>query len=303
MRLITLLVVIGGLAAGTLWAGRYGWGPVVIVNEWENKIPLLLGSPWREPIVHPGLTWRIPVIEEMVTLDKRLQFLDADPVEMQIESERLEVDYYAVWRIGNPLLFLRNFPGGSEGASVIIQRRLKSLVGAAVGRMTLQQLLARSGLIGDLGDQLSSDMAAKGIQIIDVRINRTELPEEARSAAYDQMREQRRAISRQHRATGEREAREIRAKAERAANTMLAEARSQAEITRGEGDAEAAGIYASAYSQDPEFYAFYRSLSAYRRTLGSRMTLVLPPDHAFFRYLRPRGSLGEAVVVEETSAP
>ncbi|MFP6640590.1 MAG: protease modulator HflC, partial [Myxococcota bacterium] len=247
--------------------------------------------------------WRIPLVEEMLTLDKRFQFLDADPVEMQIESERLQVDYYAVWRIGDPLLFLRNFPGGSEGATVIIKRRLKSLVGAAVGRMTLQELLARSALIGDLGDQLSPDMAAKGVQIIDVRINRTELPEEARSAAYDQMREQRRAISRQHRATGEREAREIQAKAEREGNTLLAASSSQAEITRGAGDAEAAAIYASAYSQAPEFYAFWRSLAAYRRTLGSRMTLILPPEHEFFRYLQPAIAVGGSVGVKEGSPP
>ena len=113
------------------------------------------------------------------------------------------------------------------------------------------------------------------------------------------MREQRRAISRQHRATGEREAREIQAKAEREANTLLAASRSQAEITRGAGDAEAAAIYASAYSQAPEFYAFWRSLAAYRRTLGSRMTLVLPPEHEFFRYLQPAIAVG----VKEDSPP
>ena len=168
MRFFSLLLLLVGLAAGTIWAGQYGWGPVVIVNEWQSKIPLLLGAPWREPIVQPGPTWRIPLIEEMVTIDKRLQFLDADPMEMQIESERLEVDYYAIWKIDNPLLFRRSFPAGSKEAEVIIQRRLKSLVGAAVGQMTLQQLLARSGLIGDLGDKLSSDLAEKGIKVVDI---------------------------------------------------------------------------------------------------------------------------------------
>lgn len=296
MRLFSLLLLVVGLAAGTLWAGQYGWGPVVIVNEWESKIPLLLGSPWREPIIRPGPTWRIPLIEEMVTIDKRLQFLDAQPMEMQIESERLEVDYYAIWKIDNPLLFRRSFPGGSNAATVIIQRRLKSLVGAAVGHMTMQQLLARSGLIGDLGEKLSLDLAEKGIQIVDIRINRTELPAEARSAAYDQMREQRRAISREHRAAGEREAREVRAKAQRQARKILAEAGSQAEITRGLGDAEATAIYAHAYSKNPEFYAFTRSLSAYRMTLGKKTTLVLSPAHPFFRYLDP------AVVVFEEGA-
>ena len=158
-------------------------------------------------------------------------------------------------------------------------------MGATVGRMTLQELLARSDLIKDLGDSVRKDMAAKGIDIVDVRINRTELPKKALSAAYDQMREQRRAISREYRAKGEREAREIRAKADRAARTVLAEAESQADLTRGEGDAKAAAIYAEAYSRDEDFYAFTRSLAAYRATLKDRTTLIVSPDETFFRYL------------------
>ncbi|MEE3326974.1 MAG: protease modulator HflC [Myxococcota bacterium] len=287
MKFIMTLLFLLGVGAGTIWIGQFGWGPVVIVNEWEDKIPLLLGSPWREPIVTPGPTWRIPLIEEMVTLDKRLQFLDADPVEMQIESERLEVDYYAVWRMADPLLFRRSFPGGSDAAALIIKRRLKSLVGATVGRMTLQELLARSELIDDLGESLRKDMAAKGVDIVDVRINRTELPKKALSAAYDQMREQRRAISREYRAKGEREAREIRAKADREARTVLAEAESRSQLTRGEGDAQAAAIYAKAYMQDEDFYIFTRSLAAYRATLKQRTTLVLSPQETFFRFLAP----------------
>ncbi|MAI77837.1 MAG: HflC protein [Deltaproteobacteria bacterium] len=285
MKFLSFLLLLLGTAAGTLWAGQYGWGPVVIVNEWEDKIPLLFGSPWRDPIVEPGPTWRIPLVEEMITLDKRLHFLDAEPVEMQIESERLEIDYYAVWRMGDPLLFRRSFPGGADAAALIIKRRLKSLVGATVGRMTLNELLSRSGLVDDLDQKLREDMGAKGVQIVDVRINRTELPEKARSAAYDQMREQQRAISREHRAKGEREAREIRAKADGQARTILAKASSDAELMRGAGDAEAASIYSDAYMQDREFYSFTRSLSAYRKTLGRRTTLVLSPDHSFYRYL------------------
>jgi membrane protease subunit HflC len=288
MRWVFGLLIGLGTAAGVVWAGQYGLGPAVVVNEWEYKIPLLLGAPWRETLSQPGLTWRIPLIEEMVTLDKRLQLLDAEPVEMQIESERLSIDYYAVWKVVNPLAFRRSFPGGSADARLVIQRQLKSVVGAAVGRMSLAELLARAKIVDGLDEAISSSLASKGIEIVDVRINRTELPEEARNAAYDQMREQRRAISREYRARGERQAREIRAKADREAHTVLAEARSKAEITRGEGDAEAAGIYAAAYGRDPEFYAFLRSLQAYRNTLNVNTTLVLSPDHEFLRYLDPR---------------
>ncbi|MDG2334007.1 MAG: protease modulator HflC [Myxococcota bacterium] len=287
MRLFFALLILVGSLAGVIWAGQFGVGPAVVVNEWEYKIPLLLGAPWRESLSEPGLTWRIPLVEEMVTIDKRLQFLDAEPVEMQIESERLAVDYYAVWRVVDPLLFRRSFPRLEEGAEPVIQRQLKSVVGAAVGRMSLLDLLARAELVGDLGDAVSGNLAAKGIEIVDVRINRTELPMEAKTAAYDQMREQRRAISREHRARGEREAREIQAKADREARTLLAQATSLAEITRGQGDAEASRIYAQAYGEDPEFYAFVRSLEAYRGTLSQNTTLVLSPEHPFLRYLDP----------------
>lgn len=294
MRWLFALLIALGTAAGIVWAGQYGLGPAVVVNEWQYKIPLLLGAPWRETLSEPGLTWRIPLIEEMVTIDKRLQFLDAEPVEMQIESERLSIDYYAVWKVVNPLVFRRSFPGGSSGAGLVIQRQLKSVVGAAVGRMSLAELLARAKIIDGLDEAVSKSLASKGIEIVDVRINRTELPAEARTAAYDQMREQRHAISREYRARGDREAREIRAKADREARTVLAEARSKAEITRGEGDAEAAGIYADAYREDPEFYAFLRSLQAYRRTLDTNTTLVLSPDHEFLRYLDPRVAPGSS---------
>jgi membrane protease subunit HflC len=224
----------------------------------------------------------------MVTIDKRLQFLDAEPVEMQIENERLAVDYYAIWRVIDPLLFRRSFPQGAPGAERLIQRQLKSVVGATVGRLSLKELLARAMLVDELDEAVSANMASKGIEIIDVRINRTELPMEAKTAAYDQMREQRRAISREYRARGEREAREIQARADREARTLVAEARSKAEITRGQGDAEATQIYASAHGADPEFYSFIRSLQAYRETLNVNTTLILSPDHAFLRYLDPQ---------------
>lgn len=286
-KLLGGALVLLGLGAGLLWAGHYGWGPVVIVNEWEHKIPLLLGAPWRDSVSQPGLTWRVPFLEEIVVLDKRLQFLDAEPVEMQIESERMEIDYYAIWRISDPLLFQRSFSGGVEDASLVIQRRLKSMVGAVVGRLPLTLLLARAALLNEMGEQVSQDLSKKGIEIVDVRINRTELPQEARSAAYDQMREQRIAISREHRARGAREAREVLALADKEAKTMVATARAQAEIEKGIGDANAAAIYAAAYAQDPDFYRFLRSMAAYRASLSQNSTLVLSPESQFLRYLNP----------------
>jgi membrane protease subunit HflC len=284
--LFVLLIVIAGLA-GVVWAGQFGYGPVVVVNEWEYRIPLLLGAPWREPISEPGITWRIPFVETMESIDKRLQYLDAAPAEVPIESEVMIVDYYAVWRISDPLEFRRSFPGLIPDATTVIQRRLQSEVGATVSKMPLEQLLGRARVLSELSDDVSATLRAKGIEILDLRINRTELSKRAEPAAYEQMREQRKAISRELRARGEREAREIRAKADREARTLLAQATSQAEVIRGEGDAQAAAIYGDAYGRDPEFYSFVRSLEAYRGTLGDNATLVVPPGHAFFRFLDP----------------
>ncbi|MDG2050065.1 MAG: protease modulator HflC [Myxococcota bacterium] len=287
MKLLLGLLVSTACAAGVLWAGHFGYGPVVIVNQWEYKIPLLLGTPWRKPISEPGITFRWPLIETMVTIDKRLKYLDARPAEVPIESEVMIVDYFAIWRISDPLQFRRSFPGLERDASTVIQRRLQSEVGAKISKMALEQLLGRSQVLTALSDEVRQSMSAKGVEILDVRINRTELPERAEQSAYEQMREQRHAKSRELRARGEREAREIRAKAGREAQTLLAQARSKAEIVRGEGDGKAAAIYAQSYQKAPEFYAFLRSLEAYRKTLGTHSTLVAPPDHTFFRYLDP----------------
>jgi membrane protease subunit HflC len=302
MRLLYVMLLGVASAVGLLWAGQFGIGPFVIVNEYEYRIPLLAGAPWRAPLDRPGMTWRIPLVESMESLDKRLQFLDADPVEMLVGSETLIVDYYAIWRIIDPLAFKRSYPGGMGDAQISIQRRLKSRVGATIGKMPLEQVLARARVIEELGGDVTKQLTEKGIEVIDVRINRTELPPDAEAAAYNQMREQRRAISREHRAKGEREARQIRAQADRKARTMLAEARAEAEVTRGEGDATAAAIYAAAYQREPEFYAFVRSLEAYRNTLGARTTMVLPPDHAFFRFLDPSVKLVRPVPRAEEAA-
>jgi len=131
-----------------------------------------------------------------------------------------------------------------------------------------------------------------GVEVVDVRLNRTELPPNAVGAAYAQMREQRTALAREHRAQGERIAREVRASADRLAVTALATARSLAEQVRGEGDAEATNIFASAHGQDPEFYAFVRSLEAYRKSFSEGTTMVLSPDHVFLRNLNPRLDVG-----------
>jgi len=209
-------------------------------------------------------------------------------VEMLIEGgDKLVVDFYVVWRIVDPLEFRRSFPPPQHmrNAEGRIQKSVNGLVGATVGGLELRQLLQRAEVLDRLAGKSTEQLEGKGVEVVDIRLNRTEIPPNALPAAYQQMREQRRAISREYRVAGEREARTIRAGANREARTTVAGARSESEILRGEGDAEATRIYAEAYGKDPDFYAFVRSLEAYRRSIGDKTTLVLPPDHDFFRFL------------------
>jgi membrane protease subunit HflC len=275
-----------------LWASQIDRGPLVINRADEYRLVLRLGRPVAE-LTEAGLAGmygpRIPLLDEVQVFDKKLQYLSAAATEIEIDdNERLIIDYYVVWQIESPLEFRRSFPTGTAEAKKRIQRTVGSLVGDAVGNLTMAELLARAEVLETLDERATEELVSNGIRVVDVRINRTELPLPSENATFEQMREQRRAISRQKRAVGAREAREIRAKANREAREMLAQANSDSEIRRGEGDAEAARIYAQAYSKDPDFYAFVRSLEAYRKTLGDKTTLVVPPDHEFFKYLDPK---------------
>jgi len=287
MRAFFLLVVIAAVFVGALWAAQFDQGPIVINREYQYRIILRLGRPiaeMKEAGLYRGI--RLPFIDEVQVFDKRLQYLNAAATEIEIkDNERLIVDYYIVWQIASPLEFRRSFPGGVGTAGELIQQRAGSLVGDAIGDLSMTELLGRAEALEDLATNATEQLQSEGVRIVDVRINRTELPLKAETATFEQMREQRRAISREKRAIGDREAREVRAKADREARELLAQANADAEVLRGEGDAESAQIYAEAYSKDAEFYAFVRSLEAYRRTLGEGTTLVLPPDHDFFRYL------------------
>jgi membrane protease subunit HflC len=291
MRFFMLLLVTIAVVVGSLWAAQFDQGFLVINREYQYRIILRLGRPIAEMKEAGYYLGRIPFLDEVQVFDKRLQYSNAAAAEIEIkDNERLVVDYYVVWQILSPLDFRRSFPGGMDSASELIQRRASSLVGDALGNLSMTQLLGRSEALESLAEEASAQLASEGVRIVDVRINRTELPLKSEAATFEQMREQRRAISREKRAIGDREAREVRARADREARELLALARADAEILRGEGDAESARIYAQAYSRDAEFYAFVRSLEAYRKSLTNKTTLVVPPDHEFFRFLNLNAS-------------
>ncbi len=287
-RALLLLFVLAAAAAGTLWAGEYGYGPVVIVHEDEQKIVLLFGKEIAV-LTEPGLALRVPLLTEVVRFDKRALYLNTEPEPIQTrDEERLVVDNYVIWRIRDPAQFFRSFPQGIPQAEGRIARVVKADVRAVVGRHTFGEVLtsAREEVMREIAAEAQETLGSEGVAIVDVRINRTEMPPGTRKNVYARMRAERERLARKYRAEGEAEGRRIRAGADREARVIVAEARRDAEVLRGQGDAEATAIYAAAYQKDPDFYAFVRSLEAYRKTLGSETTLVLTPGSGFFRVLR-----------------
>jgi membrane protease subunit HflC len=284
-RVLFGLLVVLAFGAALVWAGSLGIGPVLITREGEQKIVLFFGSPVRVQ-AKPGVWWRLPLLTEVRVFDGRYLYLNTPSSEVPTrDQERIVVDNYVVWRIGDPLRFYASFPGGMSQAEDRINEVVRSNVREVIGRHTITEVLtdARVAIVEGITRQADEDLGEGGIVVRDVRINRTELPEGTIVNLYARMRTERERLARKYRAEGAEEGRRIRADADREAQVTVAEARRDAEMLRGEGDARAAGVYAQAYGADPEFYGFVRSLEAYRKTLGEGTTLVLPPSSEFFR--------------------
>jgi membrane protease subunit HflC len=284
-RLLFALLVVLAVGAALVWAGSLGIGPVLITREGEQKLVLFFGNPVRVQ-AEPGVWWRLPLLTEVRIFDGRYLYLNAPPSEVPTrDQERIEVDNYVVWRIRDPLRFYESFPVGMGQAEERISEVVRSKVREVIGRHTITEVLTESRvpIVEEITRTAEEDLADNGIQVRDVRINRTELPSGTIANVYARMRTEREREARRHRAEGEEEGRRIRADADREAQVTVAEARRDAEVLRGEGDARAAGVYAAAYGADPEFYGFVRSLEAYRKTLREGTTLVLPPSSEFFR--------------------
>ncbi len=287
--LFVFLVVVTGLVA----AGNQGIGPVVITREGTQQIILRFGDP--RAVVQPGPSWRIPLIDETKTYDRRLLYLNTEQDVIQTkDQERIMVDNYAMWRIDDPEAFLSSFPRGMQQAEKQMDRVVRARVREVVARHTLTQVLTdlRTQIMVEIRDGVRDSFIGTGIAIDDVRINRTELPPSIEQNVFARMKTDRDRLARKYRAEGEEQARRIRAEADRDARVIVAKARSEAEISRGEGDAQATRIYAEAYGRDPEFYAFVRSLEAYRKTIGEGTTLILSPDSEFFQFFGSSGVTG-----------
>ena len=287
-RVVFGLLVVSAIFAALVWAGGVGVGPVVITREGEQKIVLLFGSPVSVQ-TKPGLSLRMPFVSNVISFDRRFLYFNSEPQQMQTrDAERPVVDHYVVWRIADPLKFFASFPSGMSQAEAQIDRVTRSDLRDVVGTKTLAEVVTteREQVMRAITAQSAASLAEFGIEVRDVRINRTELPSGTEENVYARMRSQREQLARKYRAEGDQEGRRIRAEADRDARVTVADAQRDADVLRGEGEAESARIYAEAHSIAPEFYGFVRRLDAYKKTIGEKTTLVVPPSNDFFELLQ-----------------
>jgi membrane protease subunit HflC len=284
-RLILIALVLLGFCMALVTAGNLGIPPVVITKEGEQKLILLFGEVRTE--TKPGIALMVPFLEVVRTYESRWLHNSTDALPIQTkDGEQLVIDNYTVWRIAEARTFLVNFPAGMPAAEQRIDRVIRDEVREVIGRHTLAEVLKdqRVAIMEAISEAAREKLSGYGIEVADVRINRTELPKTTEESVFARMTTERERLAKKNRAEGEERARRIRAGAEREARVIVANAKRDSELTRGEGDAEATRIYAEAYGSDQDFYAFVRSLEAYRKTIDGRTTLVLSPDSEFFQY-------------------
>ncbi|MGH8505649.1 MAG: protease modulator HflC [Stenotrophobium sp.] len=270
-----------------------GYSSVFTVDQRDRAVLFQLGE-IKGTDFGPGLHFKIPFLQSVDFYNGRVLTLDSQVENfLTAEKKNVEVDYYVKWRIANTTTYYR----ATGGQQLVAMDRLSSIVNRNLrdqfGSMTIQQAVAgeRNSLTTALEKATADKVKDLGIQIVDVRVKRIDLPKEVSASVYDRMRAERTRVASDLRARGGEAAEKIRADADQEAEVTLADAYRDAEKIRGEGDAKAADIYAKAYGQDPAFYSFYRSLSVYRDAFSSKQdVLVLEPKGELFRYFKGDGA-------------
>ena len=270
---------------------------VFIVDEREKALVLQFGQV-RRVKEDPGLSFKIPLIQEVVRYDDRILSLETQPLEVTpLDDRRLVVDAFARYRIVDVVRF-REAVGveGVRSAESRLERILNAATREVLGSVASNTVLSadRAALIGQIRDTAIGEAENLGVAIIDVRLKRTDLPTQNLEATFARMRAEREREAADEIARGEEAAQKVRAQADRTQVEIVSEAQKQAEITRGEADAERNRIFASAFGRDPEFFKFYRSLNAYSEAFKSEnTTFVIAPDGEFFEYLEAVGDFVE----------
>lgn len=278
------------LGAAVLVAGFVAANSVFIVKQTERAVMLQFGDVVRADIP-PGLHFKIPYVNTVRKFDGRVLTVDSTPQRfLTLEQKALLVDSYAMWRIVDVQRFYTATSGDESRANSLLAQRVNDGLRNKVGERDLQEVVSgqRDQLMMQLTEELNTYTANEyGIEVIDVRVKRIDLPDDVRSSVYERMISERQREAQQLRSRGNELAIGIEADADRQEAVLLVEAYRDSERIRGEGDARATAIYSAAYTKDPEFYAFTRSLNSYRDTFTSKSdVLLLEPDSEYFQYLR-----------------
>lgn len=267
-----------------------------VVDETQRGITWRLGkiiidSQSKEPVVlAPGLHAKLPLLDTVQLLDSRIQTLDISSSRIPTqEKKELIVDLFTKWRIQDFAKFYKATGGDSAKAERLLREKIVDGLRGEFGRRKLNDVVSqeRQSVMDKIRFDANNTAKTLGVEVVDARIVRIELPQEVSEAVFNLMRTERQRVAQEHRAQGRSRAEAIRANADRQVIVIKATAEKEAQVTRGEGDARASQIYSEVYGKDPEFYSFYRSLEAYRETFkGNNDMLVIKPDDSFFKYFR-----------------
>jgi membrane protease subunit HflC len=274
------LIVLALLASGTLFT----------VDQRQNAIVFQLGEV-KDVVTTPGLHFKLPLLQNVRYFDMRiLTYDDAEPLRFLTSGNRpVLVDSFVKWRIMDVKQYYVSVQGDEFRAATRIRQTISGGLREEFGARSVHDVVSgeRDTIMNRVREKADQDLRRIGVEIVDVRLKRVDLPQEVSESVYRRMEAERKRIANELRSTGSAEAEKIRADAERQREVILAEAYRDAQRTKGEGDAKAASTYAQAFSQNPEFYAFYRSMEAYRATFrGKSDVLLLDPSSDFFRYLK-----------------
>jgi len=279
MRRLPILLLVLLVATWNLAAFR--------VPQWMQAVVVQLGDPVRI-VRDPGLHWKIPFIQNVLWFDRRLMEYDASPRELITrDKQQLFVDNYARWRILDPLQFYRTVRS-EEGAQSRLDDIIYSNVRENLGRHTFSDIISasRARLMEEVTRATDAKAREYGIEVLDVRIKRADLPDKTEMNVFSRMRTERERLAKKFRAEGDEEARKVRSGADKDVSILIADARKQSEIQRGAGDAQAVRIFAEAYGRDPQFYRFVRTLEAWRNSIHPGTAMILSPDSEFLELIK-----------------
>jgi modulator of FtsH protease HflC len=270
---------------------------IFTVDQRQFALVFQLGEVKRE-VAEPGLYFKIPMIQNVRFFEKRILTLDTSEPERFITSEKKNVlvDSFIKWRIVDPKLYYISVSGDEARAQTRLNQTVNAGLREEFGKRTVHDVISgeRDKIMEQMREKADVDARKIGVQIVDVRLKRVELPSEVSDAVYRRMEAERKRVANELRSEGAAEAEKIRADADRQREVIVADAYRDAQKIKGEGDAKAAAIYAQAFGQNPEFYAFYRSLEAYRNSFKSKGdVLVVEPNSDFFRYMKNAGRGGD----------